>query len=60
MHPPTPSVLHCGSNTIIVEQAANPRDTASSAGPWRGFDLPAARATLQAAGFTVRPAKEAP
>jgi len=59
VHPPTPSVLHCGSNTIIVEQAANPRDTKSSATPWRGFDLPMARATLQAAGFTVRPTKEA-
>jgi len=58
VHPPTPSVLRCGSNTIIVEQAANPRDTKSSTGPWRGFDLPTARATLQAAGFAVRPARE--
>lgn len=58
VHPPTPSTLLCGSNTIIVEQAANPRDTVSSPGPWRGFDLPTARATLQAAGFVVRPASE--
>ncbi len=58
VHPPTPSTLHCGGNTIIVEQAANPRDTISSQGPWRGFDLPTARATLRAAGLTVRPAKE--
>jgi len=60
VHPPTPSTLRCGSNTIIVEQAANPRDTGSSPGPWRGFDLAAARATLQAAGLTVRPARDQP
>lgn len=54
VHPPSPGTLRCGSNTIIVEQAANPRDTASSRGPWRGFDLPAARLTLQTAGLAVR------
>ena len=58
VHPPSPSALRCGSNTIVVEQAANPRDTKSSAGPWRGFDLPTARATLQAAGFSVRSVEE--
>lgn len=56
VHPPSPTTLGCGSNTIIVEQAANPRDTVSSPGPWRGFDLPSARAALRAAGFVVRPA----
>lgn len=60
VHPPTPSALGCGCNTMIIEQAANPRDTASSPGPWRGFDLPAARRTLRAAGLTVRPAKDDP
>ena len=58
VHPPSPSTLRCASNTIIVEQAANPRDTVSSPGPWRGFDLATARETLRAAGLTVRPAKE--
>lgn len=58
VHPPHLSTLRSGGNTIIVEQAAIPRDTESSAGPWRGFDLPTARATLQAAGWTVRPAKD--
>jgi len=58
VHPPAPSALACGGNTIIVEQAANPRDTMSSRGPWHGFDLPAARATLRAAGLTVRPARD--
>ena len=57
VHPPTPQTLRCGANTIIVEQAANPRDTISSLGPWREFDLPVARAVLRQAGLEVRPAK---
>lgn len=57
VHPPTPQTLRCGANTIIVEQAANPRDTVSSLGPWREFDLPGARAVLRQAGLEVRPAK---
>jgi biotin synthase len=55
VHPPAPSSLTAGCNTVVVEQAANPRDSGSSAGPWRSFDLPAARAALKAAGLAVRP-----
>ena len=57
VHPPTPATLRCGANTIIVEQAANPRDTSSSASPWRGFDMPGARAVLREAGLEVRQAR---
>ncbi|MDD4701628.1 MAG: hypothetical protein PHI96_05350 [Desulfovibrio sp.] len=57
VHPPTPQTLHCGANTMIVEEAANPRDTSSSSGPWRAFDLPRARAVMREAGLAVRPAK---
>ncbi len=55
VHPPTPSALYCGCNTMVVEQAANPRDTSSSIGAWRGFDLATARVALQKAGLKVRP-----
>lgn len=57
VHPPTPTALHTGCNTVVVEQAANPRDTASTPGAWRGFGLSAARKVLQAAGLRVRPAR---
>ncbi len=57
VHPPTPMALQAGCNTLIVEQAANPRDTSAGPGPWRGFDLAAARAALLNAGLTVRPAR---
>ncbi|MFW5750472.1 MAG: hypothetical protein ACOCZK_02375 [Planctomycetota bacterium] len=53
-HPPSPGALTCGCNTVVVEQAANPRDTGSSEGAWRGFDLGNARAMLRQAGFSVR------
>ena len=57
VHPPMPTALHIGCNTVVVEQAANPRDTASTPGAWRGFGLSAARKVLQAAGLSVRPAR---
>ena len=54
VHPLTPAALRSGCNTVIVEQAANPRDTSSSTGSWQGFDIPAARRLLRENGFTVR------
>ena len=54
VHPLATDALHCGCNTVIVEQAANPRDTGSSIGSWRGFDISAARKLLRENGFTVR------
>jgi biotin synthase len=57
VHPPTPSAFRTGCNTVVVEQAANPRDTASSASAWRRFDLNTARTALREAGFQVRKRK---
>jgi len=57
VHPPTPSAFRTGCNTVVVEQAANPRDTVSSASAWRRFDLNTARAALREAGLKVREGK---
>jgi biotin synthase len=57
VHPPTPSAFRTGCNTVVVEQAANPRDTILSASAWRRFDLDAARTALREAGFQVRKRK---
>lgn len=58
VHPPTLSSLTCGCNTVVVEQGANPRASSGSAAAWQGFDMTSARAALQAAGLTVRPARQ--
>ncbi len=54
VHPYVPGALRAGCNTLIVEEAANPRATESSHEAWRNFDILTARRLLQESELTVR------
>lgn len=54
VHPPTPSALLSGANTLVVEHGAVPRASTVQKKSWRAFDVSSARDLLGSCGWQVR------
>lgn len=52
-HPPSAMVVGSGTNVVVVETGAIPRDRYFSSREWQHFDVSAAKAVLQNAGYTI-------
>jgi biotin synthase len=53
VHPPLPAALRAGANVVVVDAGATPRDTRDAGTAWRGFDIVAAKAMLEEAGWST-------
>jgi biotin synthase len=54
VHPPLPAALRAGANVVVVDAGATPRDTRDAGTAWHGFDVVAAKAVLEEAGWSTR------
>lgn len=51
VHPPSDTAVNSGANVVVVETGAIPRDRYFSSREWQHFDVEAAKAMLQGAGY---------